>query len=360
MKIIHIINSLSIGGAERLVIDTLKIQKSLGHEVIIFTLLNGCNEFEADLIRDGISVVKLNGKKFSLINILKLRKYIYKLKPDIIHSHLFPSQYVAAISSFGINRNLITTEHSSYNRRRHWLFGSIERLMYCRYKKIICISKKVESNLRDFIGLRIAKRIKLIPNGINLEIFSQVSDKFVMPDSLPNTIKLIMVSRFSPAKDHKTVIDSLAFLNDNIHLFFVGYGPLMEHYIDYVNLNSLDERVHFLGGRNDIPELISSSDILILSSNWEGFGLSVVEGMAMGKPIIVNNVDGLPELVQECGLVFERGNAEDLAIKIKLLINDKSLFNRLSLLSKIASKKFDVKQMVQKYIDLYVEVLEEH
>ena len=119
---------------------------------------------------------------------------------------------------------------------------------------------------------------------------------------------LIQVARFNKYKDHRTLIKSLKILPNNIKLILVGDGELKFEIKKLINELDLNKRVALLGVRMDVPNLLKSSDISILSSHSEGFGLVAIEGMASGKPFVGSDVKGLSNIVSGAGLLFENGN----------------------------------------------------
>ena len=119
----------------------------------------------------------------------------------------------------------------------------------------------------------------------------------------------------------------------------------------------VSDRVRFLGNRYDIPQLMNYADVAILSSHWEGFGLAIIEGMAAGKPAIACDIEGVREIVNGYGLLFKQGDEKDLAKHIKSLLGDSQFYQEIAAKCKSRAKDFDINVMVEKFIHLYKEVL---
>ena len=203
---------------------------------------------------------------------------------------------------------------------------------------------------------RLAKENKLhvIANGINVKSFSQTCNGSPLIDSYGSgIIKLLMVSGFREQKDHKTLIDSLTLMEQNVHLFLVGDGVTSNYYQQYVIEQKLFSRVHFLGVRSNIAELIYSSDILIISSHWEGFGLIAVEAMAIGKPVVGSDVEGLREVISGAGILFKANNILDLATTLNGLIYNQELYQKTAAQCKKRSWQYDVAETAKSYQQLY-------
>ncbi|MCY1459029.1 N,N'-diacetylbacillosaminyl-diphospho-undecaprenol alpha-1,3-N-acetylgalactosaminyltransferase [compost metagenome] len=98
---------------------------------------------------------------------------------------------------------------------------------------------------------------------------------------------------------------------------------------------------------------MKSSDIVIISSHWEGMPLSVLEGMAVEKPVVASNVPGVFQLVDGVGILFEKSNEKELAAKIQVLLNDKIYYNKIALAGLARAKQYDINSMVDKQIELY-------
>ena len=137
------------------------------------------------------------------------------------------------------------------------------------------------------------------------------------------------------------------------HLVLVGDGPLRKEMELLASKLAIDNRVHFLGRRNDVHELIKMADIYVQSSHWEGFGIAVVEAMAGGLPVIASKVPGLCDVVGNSGILFEPRNSKQLARYIKAVIDNKELYNSLSINSSARAEQFNIEVTAKKYIDLY-------
>ncbi len=361
MKILHIINSLNTGGAEKLLLETIPLYNKKGINVDLLLLNDSESPFLIELKKQKCCNVYSLGKG-SVYNPLLIFKIIpYLRKYDVMHVHLFPALYwVAAAKIIGFNKiKIIYTEHNTNNKRRSSIiFKYIDKLFYKPYSTLISISEGVESSLKEHLRIPPAK-FQIINNGVNIKSYSEATayDKSIFFSQ--NDFILIQISSFSIQKDQQTVIRSLKLLPTNIKLLFVGDGPLKQENEKLVKELQLTERVKFLGIRTDVAELIKTSDICIQSSKWEGFGLVAVESMAAGKPFIASDVSGLNAVVRGAGVLFEQGNYKELANQIIHLSKDKLYCDDVSKRCLERSKKYDIDKMVDKHIKLYKEILYE-
>lgn len=363
MRVLHIINSLTSGGAEKLVVDLLPYFEREGIQIDML-LLTSENDVHSERVPAGIHLFHgYKGKSiYTPLQIIKIGKIIRHY--DIVHVHLFPSQYWTALAHmlWGRKEKLVTTEHSTLNTRmKHALFKPIEKLIYSKYSKVISISEGTQYELQNWLGMN-SNRFCVIKNGVDLNVFrlSQKYQREEVDAKLTNqNIILIFVARLAEAKDHYTVFKAVSLLPDRYRLLVIGEGSKEEEYKDYCDQNNLNEKVLFMGFRADLPSLLKMADISILSSHWEGFGLAAVEAMAAGIPVIASNVTGLNEIVSGAGILFEKGSETDLVQKIEGLVNNPIQKAKIIKLQLERAKKYDISYTAQKYISLYQSLLTE-
>ena len=357
MKIVHIINSLESGGAEKLLLDTLPLyqKKNVTADLIV---LNG---FEYPFLKvlqslKCCTIHSLNLKSaYNPIAILKLVSLLKKY--DIAHVHLFPTQYWVVLAKFlsGSKIKLVYTEHSTSGRRiRSSLFQKLDPFFYKQYDKIIAISDEVAQVVKKHT--KVASSVELIPNGVAITQFkeSEAANRLTLFPSCPDDLKVIVqVASFKEPKDQKTVIRSLLYLPENVQLILIGEGLLQEECIILTQKLHLDHRVLFLGVRLDIPQLIKMADIAVVSSKYEGFSLAAIEAMASGKPVIAADVQALNTIIEGAGLLFKLGDEKQLASQIKHLLSNDAYYQEVASAGIERAKKYDIKFMIDKQIKMY-------
>ncbi len=362
MKILHIINRLGPGGAEKLIEDLLPLMNNTnGINVDLLLLTDKNNVFDKKLNKNGIQIKIVPTKKiYNPLNIYYIRKYIKKGQYDVVHVHLFPSFYWVSFASKLIFKNkpkFVFTEHNTHNKRRETGYlRIIEKFVYSSYDKIISISQQTQINLIKWLKSKNNGRFLVIENGIDLKKFKEakpylkheINSKFD-----EDTILICMVGRFFEQKDQPTLIKAMKHIPSNVHLLLIGEGPLKEKNKELVKQINLEDRVHFLGFRDDVPRILKTVDIVVLSSNWEGLPLSAVEGMAAGKPLIGSNVPGIKEVVDNYGLLFSKGNSEELANKINQLITDPLKYSEIAEKCQLRANSYSIEKMVDEYIEQY-------
>lgn len=363
MKILHIINNLGSGGAEKLLEELLPILKeNKDIKIDLLLLTNENNVFEKELREKNVNIDIIKYKNiYNPLNIFEIAKYVNKNNYDIIHSHLFQSKYWLAFARMFIkSKNIyyVTTEHNTSNKRRgKFYFYPIEKYVYSRYDLIISISQTAHDNLINWLDEPISnEKFIVIKNGVKIDKFLNAKaykKELFSKENNQDIILITMVGRFSEQKDQETLVKAVNYLDNKYHLLLVGEGPLESDLKEKVSNLNIKERVHFLGFRNDVERILKSSNIVVLSSHYEGLSLSSIEGLASGKPFIASDVEGLTEVVENYGLLFEEGNYKELAELIIKLTEDEKFYNKVSLNCIKRAKEYDIEIMAKKLIKNY-------
>lgn len=363
MKILQVIDSLHTGGAEKLVADIVPRMVALGYQVDILLLIKSNTFQEQKLIDSGVKIYFLK-ECGSLYNPLLIFKIIPYLKEyNLVHIHLFPASYWCVVAKFLSFSNIkfVFTEHSTSNRRRNSsFFRFVDKCIYRSFSHIICISDETKTFLVKHINR--TDNVSVVCNGVDIGLFKNASPyvkENLVSGIYPDSFLIIQVSSFRNAKDQDTVIKSLSFLDEKIHVLFVGDGSRKDICRQLALTLGVYDRVHFLGIRNDIPSLLKSSDIVVLSSHYEGFGLAALEGMAAGKPTVASGVEGLSGIVGDAGVLFERGDSEQLARIIMKLMTDKEYYDLTAGRCLNRAVSYDISEVVGGYIKVYESVISE-
>ncbi|WP_434565627.1 glycosyltransferase [Vibrio chagasii] len=342
MKILHIINNLSRnGGAQRFVIDLVTNVRVASETKIL--IVERENDFVETLNSIGVDVLiwcEMSLKqKISLI-----------FWPSVVHSHLFPSCYLALLF---FKSKKIQTEHNSHNRRRDYFFlKPFEWLMYNFHDKTVCISHKVKEQLSIYVKIDNSK-LEVIYNGVDLERFSSDFREFPKDNS---RLYIGMAGRLHEYKDQETLILAMKLIPKNYHLLLAGEGDQFSRLKELVNINHLNDRVTFLGLVSNVPEFLSKLHIYIQSSKIEGFGLAVVEAMASRVPVLGSRVPGLDEVIGSNEYLFELGDEEEIYIKLMRIFSSRSKFKQASIYSHNRSIQFELNKFISSYENLYCEL----
>ncbi|MBD5274660.1 MAG: glycosyltransferase family 4 protein [Bacteroides sp.] len=364
MKILHVVPGLRSGGVAQVVYDLSKSQIAKGWEVSVISIHKDGYDDNAQRFADidvTIDII-ITRTRFDIGIINKLRKKFIDF--DIVHVHLFPNQLLASLANRFIVKSkrpkLITTEHSTWNNRRKYkILRSFDRYMYAAYDRIVTISPQTYSTLTEWLkSNKLSKKIININNGVEISKF-QIGWTDLLRTMLhipENHVIVTMVARMSYPKDPVTLVKAAALIK-KIDVVFIGDGILNDSVREEAERLGISKRVHILGLRNDVPSLLSDSDIGCLSTKWDGFGLVAVEYMAAGLPVLVTDVPGLREVVGCKEALFPYKDYKTLANKLEMLINSNEYNNSQREYSLERCRLFDVHNMTSAYNSLYSELV---
>ena len=355
MKILHIITSLRTGGAERLVTE-FALRHSALHDEVEVLLFDGTQTPLVTLLEKREIKVHALGKgphaMYNPLLLSRLARFLRKHPFDIVHTHNTPCQFLTALVPA---QTRVTTEHNTLNRRRNWRwFKPIDRWMYSRYQKIVCVGEETRQTLSDWLDRpELDKRMTVIPNGIDLERIAAATPAEDLEKQ--KGYKVLMVSAFRPEKDQQTLIRACKLLPENYHLFLAGGAetPENQRILDDCMTLAKNSPVHFLGIRSDVPALLAAADVIVLSSRHEGMSLSVLEGMASGKPLIASDVDGMRDLVSGAGLLFSPGDAVKLAALIREVCENPDKARDIAERCQKRAAPYDIAETARQYRQLY-------
>ena len=362
MRILQVITSLDMGGAETLVVNLIPRLQALGNTVDL-CIFDGKETPLMQRLENESPQTKMYKLGVGVYNPLYIFKLVKIMKNyDIVHTHNSSPQLFVAIASLFNSPKLVSTEHNTSNRKRNWKwYRPIESWMYGRYDHIICMSKIAEEKLREYMAgewlietSNKFKSITTINNGIDVNVISEAVPCKELLELKENRKAILMVAGFRKQKDQDTILKALTLLDKNkFEVWFAGIGERMEEVQQLAKSLGVSDRVRFLGLRTDIPNVLRAADVIVMSSHWEGLSLSNVEGMSAHKPFIASDVNGLKEVTKGYGILFPHEDAKVLAEEIKRLANDESYYNEIAERCYKRALEFDISNTVSGYADVY-------
>ena len=354
-KTLHVITSLRTGGAERLMVDLLPRLQERGLQVELAVLDGTATDFYSALEAQGIPIHALGmgvRAMHSPCCIPALRRLMRQF--DIVHTHNTPSQYFVAIASMGMKLapKLVTTEHNTTNTRRNipWL-RCVDSWMYSRYAEIIGVSQSTTQGLLDYLPQ--LPHCLTINNGIVVTKFQEAFPANDIIEQYSQYKRLVVAAAFRAQKDHETIIRALHLLPDDYHLLLAGDGNRRKIVEEFGAQEQLSQRVHFLGNRNDVANVLKAADVIVMSSRYEGLSLSSLEGLASGRPVVASDVPGLREIVGNAGILFPQGDAQALAKTILALEEDSKLRQQTIEKGLQRAHHYDIFTMTEAYWQVY-------
>ena len=366
MRILQVITSLDMGGAETLVVNLIPRLQALGNTVDL-CVFNGTETPLTQRLKKECPQTKIYALGHGVYNPLYIFKLVKIMKNyDIIHTHNSSPQLFVAITSLFSRTKIVSTEHNTSNRKRNWKwYRPIESWMYGRYNHVICISKIAEEKLREYMGgewlvesSNRYKSITTINNGIDVNAISEAAPCKELLGLKENRKSILMVAGFRKQKNQDTIIRALTLLDqEKYEVWFAGIGERMEEVKQLALSLGVSERVRFLGLRTDIPNVLRAADVIVMSSHWEGLSLSNVEGMSAHKPFIASDVNGLKEVTKGYGILFPHEDAKALAEEINQLASDEAYYNEIAERCYNRALEFDIQRMTNGYETVYNNVI---
>lgn len=361
MKVLQIINSLGTGGAEKLLLDSIPLYRKAGIEMDLLVFWDNDLPFLKELEQQKCcKIYRLSQSQsyktiYNPMHILRMCRIMQQY--DLAHVHLFPAQYYAVFANMlngflGKKKiPLVFTEHNTSNRRiANRKFRWLEKWIYRNYQSHVCITPQIRDIYNKYLGDD--KDRIVIANGVDVAKYAQALPLHKTDFVDKEDFLLIQVSSFREQKDQPTLIRSLAYLPENVKLLLVGDGPSRQFCENLTAELGWQHRVQFLGIRTDVPQLLKTADVVVLSSIYEGLSLSSIEGMA-ARPFVASDVPGLHETVSGYGLLFPQGDAEALAAQIIKLYEDKGFYHQIAEQCYNRAKYFDINTMVHQYMTVY-------
>lgn len=383
------------GPIESVIFNISKKMVEQGHKVTIFERKQSEKDSIEEYI-DGIKIIRLNTRKIDnksgLISIalssidfaFKFNEYIRKTKFDVIHVHLPLSALFLIYINKGIKSKLIYTFHGDAYRLNlndkfklplYLKFFSPDLHLMNKTKILVVLNNSLRDKLIAYKKFK-CKNIFVVNNGVDIDIFNTKTDIFDIRNRylINNKIVILFVGGLTQRKGIDYIIKSAEILIQKLkyrNIIFLLVGPIKEYgmggsqsssyYLHITKLITdfkLEEfvRITDIISFNDLKKLYVASDIFILPSIEEGFGLVLTEAMASGKPVIGTNVGGISmQIENNCnGFLIEPANEKQLAEKIKYLIDNPEERVRMGENSrKIAENKFNWEKIAENYLSIY-------
>jgi len=305
MKVLHVITGLGVGGAE---LQLRSILQHTRHDSEVVTLYNPGPV--ADMIRSDGGRVRDMGmsRNTQLSALLRLRSLIRDGGYDVVHAHLYRSQvYGRSAAWLAGTPVVLSTEHSigeTHLERRKMTLGV--RALYLGTEMLSDVTIAVSGTVRERLekwGVR-RKRVTVIPNGVDLQrvAFDSTARQRIRAEFsvAPDVYLIGVLGRLDPNKQFDMVIEAASsLLSDQVKLLIVGKGAEQEHLEQVAREHGVSGQVIFAGERHDVSAMLSAMDLFVASSRQETFGLSVLEALANGAPVLYTTCPALDGLDAE-------------------------------------------------------------
>ena len=305
-RVLIVITELHPAGAERIVFELATRLPAERWELEVVSLRSpgGEDGAIADQLRAaGVPVTALRfAGKTDPRGLWRWLRVLRRFRPQLIHAHLFHANLAARLFRFPGRQRVVSTIHV-VERRPLPLRRRLERWTARQDDATVCVSAAVGEHACAELGVR-PERLRVIPNGIDLARYTPAAPearaaarvKFGLP---ADGLLVGAVGRLSAQKGLPDLIEAFARLEDGAGLVLAGAGEEEGALRRLVAERELEGRVHLLGFQRDVPAVLAAIDVFCMPSHWEGFGLSLAEALAAGKPAVATRVDSLPEVMGE-------------------------------------------------------------
>ncbi|MGQ9570401.1 MAG: glycosyltransferase [Thermodesulfovibrionales bacterium] len=367
IKICYVIGQLSMDGTERQLYELVRgIDKKRYYPIVISLSQGG---YWADEIRklniQVIEILRRKNKEFA--RLAKLIKLFKTIKPDIVHTFLFSANSYGRIAAILCRAPVIIASERSLpeigeGKSKFQIY--IDKLLALFSHGIICNTQKASEILVKKYSFN-AKKVFTVYNGIDVSAFMTKGNNNKSKQNKISSKVVGTVGRLDPVKNHKLFLDVAKIIldsskNNEVKFLIIGDGPLKRDLEEYAQKLGIADNVIFTGERTDIPALLKSMDVFVLTSYYEGMSNSIMEAMSAGLPVVATDVGGNSELVinGKTGFLCPLGDTYKLAERIIYLITNE---NEAKQIGENGEKRmtddFGVERMVKQTELIYSKIL---
>ena len=309
--------------------------------------------------------------KNDIKSILKVKKVLKQIKPDIVYLHSSKAGAIGRVAlAFNFKTKILYNAHGWYfnaqiSDKKKKIFAVIEKILAIKTDKIINISKsEYESALKYKIAPK--KKMCIIENGIDFTKYknsAQYREKTRKRYHIEeNEIVIGVVGRLTEQKDPMTMIKAFELVhkeNKNTKLMYVGSGELEGKVKQYAKEKNILDKLIITGWVDNVEKYIPAFDIAVLPSKWEGFGLVLIEYMACDKPIVATNVGGINDIIKnnENGMLCNVQNYMMLSKMIANLIRNENLKNQITYRNKTYREKYNIENVINNHMKIYTNIV---
>ncbi len=330
LNILHVITTLEPEGAQLLLLNALKFFDQSKYKIYVAYLYRSGLALKYIKLPEEVTIIDLSKKsKFNIFSLFKLIHIIKNNKIDLVHTHLVHAGILGKIAAkiCGV-KNVITTRHYGYQIKENSLLFRFEDMLTKYSSTVIAISTSVKDYL---LSKKIVpeSKITIIKNGIDLDLFK--SGRKNKKNKHNHCMKIGSIGRLHPIKGYDYLLETFKIVNDKnplLKLEIVGDGKIKPDLLKKAKRLNLLKNVTFLGSLppSNVISILNDWDLFILPSLWEGFGIVILEAMAMQLAVIATKIGGIKEIVKdgETGILVNPKNPKKMANAILLLLNDET------------------------------------
>jgi glycosyltransferase involved in cell wall biosynthesis len=364
-RVLLLIKGLGRGGAEQLLASAAAYTDRGRFEYEVAYLLPWKDALVGELRDHGIVVSCLHGARDPRWT-ARLRRLVRRKRVDLIHAHSPVAAVGARVGLRGLTVRHVYTEHNIWGRYHpatYW--GNVST--FPRSDHVFAVSDHVRESIKYPTPLRWRRMppVETLFHGIDQEAVARWARRDGLREELGIPQTAPVVGTVANLKAHKRLDRILVVAAEvrrhvpDVRFVIVGTGPLEAKLKDRTTRSELDGTVMFTGFRDDAQRIASSFDVFVLSSEYEGLSIALIESMALGKPAVVSDVGGLAELVTDGveGFRIPNGDPRAFAATIERLLADPDLRRSMGERGRVRARDFDIRNAVARMEEVYEELL---
>jgi glycosyltransferase involved in cell wall biosynthesis len=362
-SVLLLIKGLGRGGAEFLVLSAMRHRDPDRFRYRIAYLLPWKDALVPALASVGVPAVCLEGARGTGW-IRRLRSFLREQRIDVVHTHS-PYPAVGARLVAGRRTRLVHTEHNvwqRYHRATYWA----NAVTYPRNDLVFAVSDEVRRSIRypGPLSLLRTPTVETLYHGVEPDLLEDAASPDGVREELgipPEALLVGTVANLKPHKGLQHLLRAAVLIRGRVpaaHFLVVGQGEARNDLEALAREMGLEDAVTFTGFREDAVRIASAFDVFAMSSLHEGLSIALVEAMALGKPVVVTRVGGLPEVVEDGrdGILVPPSDPGALAARIIDVLGDPALRERLGRAARRRAEAFDVRRSVRRTEDAYEEL----
>jgi glycosyltransferase involved in cell wall biosynthesis len=363
VRVVEILATGTNGGAQEHVFSLVTRLDRARYDVSVVSLSAG--SAVRKLQRAGINVIVID-EPDDAIAVGALTAHLADMRPDVIHTHMYRADIIGtkaaiALGNAGHRRPyVVSTVHSS--RIRSADDRETIQILTPEMDQLIAVSKAIERKIAA--EHRDGAPVRLIYNGVDLDRYDHQEPCCTLRDEYgmePGSQIVGVVARLEPEKGHQTLIEAWPLVLSEVpdaYLLIVGEGSRRDELEQLAAGKRVAHRVVFTGRRDDVPAVTAALDIAVLPSHREAQGLSILEAMALSRPVVASDVGGIPEMIEDgvTGLLVEHDRPDLLAAAIVRLLKDHTLADTIARAGHdLVHDRFCIEIMVKAVEEIYDE-----
>lgn len=367
-RVLQVVTSLAVGGAQRHLLQLLPgLAEFSDIDLVYFRDHDLRGEFQASVNR--VLFLPMAGP-FGAVHLPRLAALIRRGRYALVHTHLLRADMYGALAARAVGvRAIVSTKHNIEARLESPSARALHALATRPTRRTIAISEAVARWAKQQLGIP-QDRIDVIRYGLDPAPFSRLNRQATRQQlGLAARVPVVLCpARLDPQKRHDVLLRAFVRVRrklGNALLLCAGEtqlgGPAYRTWLLRQSDDlGLRDAVRWLGVRTDIPDLMAAADVVVLSSDWEGLGLVMMEAAMAGRPVIATAVGGVPEIVehQETGLLVPQGDEEALAAELIAVLLDAERRAQMGAAARQhASESFDLRGMQAATRALYAMVI---